>query len=380
MSNIGIDIRNIGKKRTGDEVVFFNLIKGLVSITTPNTYKLFTDITDKNILEKISQDLGIVGKNNFEIISLKTANRFTWNFWAFSKYICKNPVDIYLTQYIVPLFVPEEIKIATIIHDVSFKAYQQFIKYSDLFFLNLLIPRSLKRADKIIAVSKFTRDEILKYYKIPPEKVDWTHNAVADDFLAADVTPEKLEKVRKKYDLPEKYILYIGTLQPRKNIPTLIEAYANLKVKPSDMKLVIAGGKGHNFDPRINEMVKKYNLEDKVIFPGFVDEEDKAAVMKSAEIFCFPSFYEGFGIPILEAMSVGTPTIVSDIAPHREIAVDAALYFDPKNPEDLADKLKELINNDNIRQNLIQKGLERVKNFSWKNTAEKMLEIFGSMK
>ncbi|MFA6047679.1 MAG: glycosyltransferase family 1 protein [Parcubacteria group bacterium] len=378
MSNIGIDIRNIGKYRTGDEVVFFNLVKNLAVIDANNDYKLFTDIADAETLKSIKKSLEIENKSNFEIISLPAANKFTWNFWTLPRYLQKNEVDTYLTQYITPFFVPKRIKIITIIHDVSFKVYKQFIKFSDLFFLNILIPRSLKRADKIIAVSQFTRDEIIKLYKIDADKVEWIHNAVAGDFLSADLSEEKLKKVREKYKLPDKYILYLGTLQPRKNIPMLIEAFSVSKVEP--WKLVIAGGKSHNFDPKIDEMVEKYNLQDKVVFPGFIDEEDKAAVMKAANIFCFPSFYEGFGIPILEAMSVGTPVIASNIAPHKEIAEYAILYFDPESSQELADRINSLVGNDNLRRELIQKGLEQVKKFSWEKTARKMIGIFEGMK
>ena len=378
MSNIGIDIRNIGKKRTGDEVVFFNLVKNLADIDTTNTYKLFTDITDAETLDKIKKDLGIENKSNFETISLLTASKFTWNFWTLPRYLRKNPVNVYLTQYITPFFVPEEIKIVTIIHDVSFKVYRQFIRFSDLFFLDLLIPISFKRANKIIAVSQFTKDEIIKLYKINPEKVDWIHNAVADDFLEQDLPEERLAYVSRKYELPQNFILYLGTLQPRKNIPTLIEAFATSKAKP--LKLVIAGGKGHNFDPKIDEMMEKYNLQDKVIFPGFIDEEDKAAVMKAADIFCLPSFYEGFGIPILEAMSVGTPVVASDIPPHKEIAGYSALYFNPESPEELAKIINMLSNDESLRQDLIRKGLEQVKKFSWAITARRIWEIFEGMK
>ena len=381
---IGIDIRNIGKKRTGDEVVFFNLVKNLALIDDENNYQLFTDIGDKDMLDKIEKDLGIKEKNNFEIISLPTANKFTWNFWTLPRYLQRNHVDIYLTQYITPFFVPEEIKIATIVHDVSFKVYKQFIKKSDLFFLNTLIPMSLRRADKIIAVSRFTRDEIIRLYNIDADRVDWIHNAVADEYLSQDVTPEKLEQVKNKYKLPNEYILYLGTLQPRKNIPTLIEAFANLpKAKPlasQRLSLVIAGGKSHNFDPKIDEMVNKYNLKDKIVFTGFIDEEDKAAVMKLAKFFCFPSYYEGFGIPVLEAMSVGTPTIISTIPSHQEIAEYASLYFEPGSPEELTERINLLMNDDNLRRDLIQKGLEQVKKFSWAKTARKMMGIFEEMR
>lgn len=390
---IGIDIRNIGKQRTGDEVVFFNLVKNLQQLDKNNHYKLFTDIADHELLAKISTDLDIESGNNFEIVSLRSKNKFCWNFRFLPRYIKKNTVNIYLTQYIVPFFIPAKTKIITVVHDISFRVYKQFIKKSDLLFLRLLIPRSLRRADKIIAVSQFTRDEIIKYYKITPEKVEWMHNAVDDEFIkkAADLTPEDLTAVRKKYNLPLKFILYLGTLQPRKNIPNLIKAYADLVKKQNDdslqytsilkdIKLVIAGGRGHNFDSSIYDEIEKNNLQLDVIFPGYIAEEDKAALMKLARVFCTPSFYEGFGIPILEAMTAGTPVVASSIRPHMEIAGKAALFFDPQNTQELSDKLLDILTNDNLRQELIRKGFEQVGKFSWKDTAEKMLGIFESLK
>ncbi|HPN96323.1 MAG TPA: glycosyltransferase family 1 protein [Candidatus Moranbacteria bacterium] len=376
---IGIDIRLIGKKQTGSEGVFFNIVKELAKIDSHNKFKLFTDITDEKILEKIKKDLEIENKNNFEIVSLPTTNKFSWNFWTLQRYLRKNPVNVYLTQYITPFFVPQKIKIATIIHDISFNFFPQFIKKSDLFFLKILIPLTLRRADKVLAVSKFTRYEIGKYYNTDPDKMEWFHNAVSEDFLKADISLEKIKEVKEKYNLPDKFILYVGTLQPRKNIPVLIEAYNMAKDKLPDTKLVIAGGKGHNYDPRIDETVKKYNLEKDVFLPGFIDEEDKAAVMAGALIFSFPSLYEGFGIPILEAMSVGVPVIASGILPHREIAEEAVLFFDPENSEELSQKIILLSKDDNLREKLAKDGKRQVKNFSWDRSTQKVLAVLEKM-
>jgi len=373
---IGIDIRNIGKKRTGDEAVFFGLVKGLAKIDSQNKYFLFTDITNTAILRNIAVKLEIKNKDNFEIVSLKCPNRFVWNFWTLPNCLRKNPVDIYLTQYITPFFVPKKIKIATIVHDISFKVYSKFIKFSDLFFLKILIPLSFRRADKIIGVSKFTAEEIKKYYGVNADKVAWIHNAVSEDFLRQDITAEKILAVKKKYNLPDEYILYIGTLQPRKNIPVLLEAFAKIKFGIS-AKLVIAGGQGHNFDHSIDKTVSKLNLKNDVFFPGYIDEEDKAALLKSARIFCFPSLYEGFGIPILEAMTVGTPIIASDILPHRETAGENSIFFDPKNPQDLADKIQWLFDNPDLGLILAQKGQTQAKNFSWEKTSRDLFDIIA---
>lgn len=374
---IGIDIRNIGKQRTGDETVFFNLVKNLAEVDNKNEYHLFTDITDATILQYMGVKLGIENKPNFKIISLKSANKFIWNLWTLPRYLQKNPVDIYHTQYILPFFISRKIKLITLIHDVSFKIYPELIKWFDRFFLKILIPWSLKRADKILTVSEFTKKEIEKYYKVNAEKIAVVSNSGGED-LRAEITSEELNRVKEKYSLPEKFVLYLGTMQPRKNLPVLLKALAELK--DSGWQLVLAGKKDdYNQDPKIETAIREFSLEKEVIFTGFVEEEDKAALFKLARIFCSPALYEGFNIPLLEAMRAGTPAIISDISPHHEVAGDAALYFSPQNVEELKDKIIELEKNVDLREQLIQKGKTRVQLFSWKKTAEKTLGVYQKL-
>lgn len=377
---IGIDIRLIGKKQTGSEAVVFNLVKQLALIESPHSFKLFTEVVDKEILAKISADLGITEKKNFEIVSIKTRNRFSWNFWALPVYLRKNPVDVYHTQYITPFFVPRSIKIVTIVHDISFNFFPGFIKLSDLFFLKILIPMSLKRADKIIGVSKFTQQEIVRYYKIDSEKVEFVYNSIDNDFLKQDLTEEQLKKVREKYNLPEKFLLYLGTLQPRKNVSHLIDAFARISKKEENLKLVICGNRSaHNYDKRIDEQISVNDIAEKIVFPGFVDEEDKVAVYKLAHVFVFPSLYEGFGIPVLEAMSQGVPVLASDIPSLKEIAEKGALYFNTASLDDFSKKLYDISMNIDLRNELIRLGKERVGFFSWKTSAQKTLAIFENL-
>lgn len=386
---IGIDIRNIGKNRTGDEVVFFNLAKNLATIDAENDYFLFTDIKDKETLIEIAKRLGIQRKKNFQIISLpifgaKPLHKFIWNFWTLPIYLRNNPIDIYLTQYITPFFVSRKIKIVTIFHDISFNFFPQFIKFSDRFFLKMLIPLTLRRADKIVAVSKFTADEIIRFYKIDANRVAWVHNAVGDEFLteaAKKLSVEEAKKIRKEYQLPEKFILYLGTLQPRKNVPALIEAYAKLPEKTRmETKLVLAGGKGYNYDFRIDQLIKQYSLEKNVMFLGFIPDADKANVFKLAHVFCFPSFYEGFGIPILEAFAAKTPVIASGIPPHREIAELCAVFFNPTDADELSSKLQFLCADSGSRENLVRFGSVQVQKFSWNKTAGNILRIMLTLK
>ena len=390
---IGIDIRLIGKKRTGDEVVFFNLVKNLARIGTDHEFELLTDITDKKLLKEISENLGIVGKDNFKIVALTPTlsqgergkwkflhNRFAWNFWTLPRYLRKNPVDIYLTQYITPFFVPRSIKIATIVHDLSFNFFPQLIKFSDLLFLKTLIPFSLGRADKIIGVSQFTRDEIIKFYQLKPEKVDYIYNAIGEEFLNSNISQAEKEAVREKYQLPENFILYLGTLQPRKNIPQLVEAFNAIKAKLGDTKLVLCGNlEAHNADRQIEKTVKKYALEKEVVFPGFIDEQNKVVVFSLAQVFVFPSLYEGFGIPPLEAMSQNAAVLCSDIPSLREIAGDGAVFFDLRSLDDFSEKLYAISTDNELRSRLIRLGQERIGFFDWEKSANKILAIFEKM-
>lgn len=384
MLKIGIDIRNIGKNRTGDEVVFFNLAKNLAEIDEKNKYQLFTDIVDKKILDEIKKRLGIEKKENFEIVPLrvfgyKPLHKFIWNLWTLPNHLRKNPIDVYLTQYLTPFFVSRKIKIITIFHDISFNFFPQFIKFSDRFFLKMLVPLTLRRADKIIGVSKFTADEVGRYYRINPAKIAWVHNAVGDDFLAIakkGISEAEKKRLREKYTLPKNFILYLGTLQPRKNIPTLIEAYAKLPQEiRQDLKLVLAGSRGYNFDIEIDRFLERYSLGRDVSFLGYVPAEDKAGLFGISDIFCFPSFYEGFGIPILEAFSAKTPVIASNIPPHREIAELCAIFFNPNDSGELSQKIQFLHEDSKSKENIIRLGSIQVQKFSWRKTAERLLAI-----
>jgi glycosyltransferase involved in cell wall biosynthesis len=374
---IGIDIRNIGKQRTGDETVFLNLVKNLAEIDNKNEYQLFTDITDSAAIRHIEGKLGIENRNNFQIISLKAANKFIWNVWTLPNYLRKNPVDIYHTQYILPFRISKKIKLITLIHDISFNFYPSLIKWTDLFFLKILIPLSLKRADKILAVSEFTKKEIADYYSINPEKIVVVPNSGGEDSVV-EISQEELNAIREKYHLPGKFILYLGTMQPRKNLPVLLEAL--LKLKSTDWKLVLAGKRNaYNQDPKIDLFIRKFSLEKEVIFPGFISEEEKTALFKLARVFCFPSLYEGFGIPVLEAMRMGTPAVVSDIPSHHEVADTAVLFFSPQDADDLRVKIVKIDENADLREQLIQDSKAKAQIFSWKKTAEKTLEIYQKL-
>ncbi len=276
----------------------------------------------------------------------------------------------------------------THIHDVSFVAMSQIIKWRDLVFLKLLIPYSLRRADAVIAISEFTRDEIVKYYadKVPQiaQKLFVVPNAVGVEFVQV-ATDAQIAQVAAKYKLPAKYIFSLGTMQPRKNIPFLVRTFAQFAQKVDDVDLVLSGRRAHNFDEAIDEMVAGYgeDIAQRIHFTGFVEADDLPAVFAGAQVFAFTSLYEGFGLPLLEAMSQNVPTVANDIPVFREVAGgDGALFAPASSDGDLAqfaDNLYTGVMNDEVRKHLIARGHERVSAYSWKRSAQDLHRIFAQI-
>ena len=260
---IGIDIRAVGYQRTGDETYTLQLIKSLEKIDSENQYFLYTDVSSEKEVKKVKQLLSLTN-GNFRIISVSPSQKMFWTMYSLPKQAKKDKLDILHVQYITPLFLSKNIKLVTTIHDVSFTRFPEFINKKDLFLLRLFIKMSLKRADKIIAVSKFTRNEIIDVYKIDENKVAVIYNGgVAEEFKKS-ISNEDVLEFRKKYGIMKSYLLFLGTLQPRKNIPFLIDSFVGLKrkyknnQKIDNLTLVLRGSKnGHNYDSRIDEVLKK---------------------------------------------------------------------------------------------------------------------------
>ncbi|MEK7549674.1 MAG: glycosyltransferase family 1 protein [Patescibacteria group bacterium] len=380
MKIFAIDIRLIGKKRTGDEMVFFELTRALLKQDTENQYLLVTDTDDVAVLSVIYARLECIGQKNVEVVSLSGKNRFLWNLVSVPIFLLRRKVDVYHTQYILPFFVPRRTKVLTHVHDVSFRAYPELIGWKDRLFLSLLIPPSLRRADLILVPSQFTKDEIVRYYRIQPEKISVVSNAVSADFLESTRGAFDENALREKYHLPEKFFLSVGTQQPRKNLPFLIRSLALLQKRLPEAKFVIVGSRNaHHTDASIERVVAEEKLEESVIFSGYVDQKDLPALVSLAWVFVFPSLYEGFGIPLLEAMSQGVPVASSEAQALQEIGGEAALYFDPTNLASCEEKLYTLYTDSQQRERLISLGKERIKSFSWEKSAGVLRQLYENI-
>ena len=278
-------------------------------------------------------------------------------------------------------------KCVTIIHDIAFLTYPETVAKRTRQWLGKNLKIYCQRADVILTVSEFSRQEIHHYLGIPLEKIHVVYNGVDPKQYHPDYSEDRIQEVKAKYNIPGAYILYLGTLEPRKNIETLIRAYQRLLTAgPSRFgqnhsvfpKLVLAGKKGWLYDS-IFQLVKEFHLENQVIFTGYVDESDAAPLLCGARMFVFPSLYEGFGIPPLEAMACGTPVIVSDCASLPEVVGDAGLLVPPTDIEKLAESMNRLLKDDQLHTALREAGLKRAGQFTWKASAKKLVQIYRMM-
>lgn len=309
---IAIDIRKIGKNSTGSEAVFYYLVKGLASQEKSKKYQ-FLLLTDDQPA-KIREILKPLPKN-FKTYRVTPTSKLLWTLYSLPKFLKKNSVDIYETEYIVPFFLTKSIKILTIIHDISFKINPNWITKKDGLILNRFIPLSIKRADAIMAVSNFTKDEIVREYHCPEEKISVAYPAVDSryfHFLSQKKAKHEVKEILGG-DFP--FLFHVSSLQPRKNVPLIISAFGKAKKKFKKnspwkkLKLVIVGDKkAHNFDEKIEaeivRQVRTGNVElGDILITGYQPLEKLPILYQAAEIFIFPSAYEGFGIPLVESMA-----------------------------------------------------------------------------
>jgi len=256
------------------------------------------------------------------------------------------------------------------IHDVSYLKYPDEFLSQDLYKLTSWTADALENAKAVIAVSKTTKKDVVSSYDIDPNRIRVIYNG-----FQRHKTLPKEQSVFEEYGIsPKNYVLYVGTLQPRKNIPTLLEAFSKFHQQYPTMKLVLVGKKGWLFQD-IFDTIERLKLTEYVVAPGYVDDTSLATLYSQSFCYVLPSLYEGFGIPILEAMNYQTPVISSHSSSLPEIGGDACLYFDPTDFRDLLEKLTTLKEEPSLRKTLISSGNVRVKSFSWDQCARETLDL-----
>jgi len=366
---IGIDGNEANvKNRVGVGQYAFNLITQLNKIDKNNQYIIYLKNRPLFDLPKPSKDwqYRVFGPS-------KLWTRFALPIHLFTE---KARLNLFFSPtHYSPLFCP--CPTIPTIHDLGYLESKNQFTRKDLYQLINWTKESLKKASQIITVSEFSKSEILKFYKIDPKKITVAYNGT-------DNPPKISQKIQHQilssYHLESKnYYLYLGTLKPNKNIPFLIESFAKYRRSNIDdltSRLVIAGKKGWLFE-EIFDTVKKEGIEDKVIFTDFVSDSQKWTLYQHAKALVLPSLYEGFGIPVIEAMKTNTPVIASNIVPLKEVITDNGFYFNPTKQKDLVNQLIKL---DSLKPSEIKKITDKAKKradlFTWTNTAKSVLQVF----
>ena len=362
---IGIDAKRIFLNKTGLGSYGRNLLQGLNSIENDNQYLLYTTKKSEIFSTKVLN-------TQFETKVCKSFSKNLWRTALITKDLQKDNIELFHgVSNELPLFIDKSIKTIVDIHDLLFLRFPKFYSSFDRKTFEIKTKSACKRADKIIATSEATKADIVKFYSVKPDKIEVVYQACDKSFFVEHTIKEK-ELVTEKYDLPKEYILCVGTIQERKNQKQILEA---LKICKHKIPLVLVGG-GKQYKEEVIAFAKENSLE-LCIPKQFVSNEDLPAVYQMASIFVFPGFYEGFGIPVLEAMASKTQVITSINTSMGEIATDTKNLINPLSPEDIAERIDIFLKDKNPQ--LIEENYERALSFSNKRFAENVLEIYKNL-
>jgi glycosyltransferase involved in cell wall biosynthesis len=369
---IGIDYTSAAAQGAGIGRYTRELMRALLALPSDNSYSFFYASRNR------------VDKSNFQpptsnLRRLPIHDKWLMRVWQRLQIpipveLIVGKVDLFHSpDFTLPPTLPGVPTLLTV-HDLSFVRDPESAWPSLRDFLNKAVPRSVKRATHVLADSVATKDDLIELFGTPAEKITVLHSGVAARFVPIRDQAE-IDRVCAKYQLPRPFILSVGTLQPRKNYGRLIEAFAQLVAGRNAWHLVIIGGKGWMYDT-IFEQVKRSGLEGRVHFPGFVDEADLPALYSAADLFAYVSLYEGFGLPLLEAMACGTPVIGSNTSSLPEVIGEVGLQVDPRNVNDITNALQRMLVQAELRTRSIELGMERAKLFTWEKAARELLAIY----
>lgn len=388
---IGFDAsRAFGEERTGTENYSYQLLKALSKVDRRNIYRIYTR---PGVLA--SQGVALKGwPENFQFKSINWPRLWTQGGLALECLL--NPPDVlFIPAHTLPVIRRPNLKTVVTIHDLGVEYLPQYHQFPQKYYLNWSTAYAVKNATGIIAVSESTKQDLIIKLHCDIEVIRVIYEGVQPlkfetriSTLPTGREESETEKILKKHNIAKPYILSVGTIQPRKNLVRLIEAFSRLVKQlnsesanktsqlinqlTNQLQLILVGKPGWLYE-KIYAAPKKFGVENRVKFLNFVSDEDLSILYKEASVFCLPSLYEGFGLPVLEAMSYGIPVVISNTSSLPEVVGDAGILVDPHNVAEIAGGLQKIITDEVLRNDLIKKGKERVKLFTWEKTAKKTL-------
>ncbi|MGA1049977.1 MAG: glycosyltransferase family 4 protein [Minisyncoccia bacterium] len=357
------------EREDGNQTYILNLFRAIKNIDTENEYIFYYNKPSSKIVES----------SNFQHKVHQA--KFMWTQRVFPFLLTQDKPDVlFMPIQMLPFLKSRKQKAVVTIHDLAFLLYPETFPAKDAFLHKLYVREAITKADHLIAITEATKQDIIKFYKINPDKITVVYHGVDKNrFRLIQEGEESLvADVKSKYNITKSYILYIGNVQPRKNIQGLIKAYQKLrKTTDHNYQLVIAGAKAWLVEDVMKEIGDDYR--DDIIFTGRFEDIELAPLLWGSDLFVLPSFYEGFGLPILEAMACGVPTVVSNTPSLVEVGGSASMSFDPHSIDDMAKVLDNIISNPNLRQEMRDNGLKRVAEFSWDRCAQETINVIKAI-
>src|SRR5947209_16081566 len=366
--HIAIDAHSVGAQLGGNESYATNLIEALAEIDKTNSYTLY--VTKQTAVDRFANRWP-----NFKVKRTLPHTPLVRIPLTLSKELRRHPVDVLHVQYTAPPFAP--CPVVTTIHDLAFEHLPQTFNRRSWMQLRLTVRRTARRAAHVIAPSEFTRRDLIETYRLDPARVSAIPLAAAEHFRPVEEALE-IERVRRLYGIRGEYVLAVGSIQPRKNLARLVRAYSGLRRERGRSnlpQLVLVGKRAWLYGETLRA-VEEEGLGDSVVLTGYVSEGDLPALYTGALCFAYPSYFEGFGLPPLEAMSCGAPVLTGNLTSLPEVVGDAGLAADPFDTGALARALARLIDDDALRAELRARGLKRARSFDWRNTARMTLQVY----
>lgn len=377
LMKIGFDARCLEEENiSGVGEYALELLKNILEIDSSNQYIIFSN----SWRQKNKRHFSWLNEYpNAELKRFSYPNKIlNFCFWYFNWPKIDKIVggaDIFFAPNINFLSVSDGCRLVTTFHDLSFERYSLFFPLKTRLWHKFFVsPRKIARtSEKLIAVSESTKKDLEEIYRVENEDIEAIPHGISQDFRVMDKNNQKLLAIQKKYGLPKKFILYLGNIEPRKNISSIIASCKYIiskNPKLSEYKLALAG----NISPFCEDLIEKEDIKT----CGYIEREDRPYVYNLASLFVYPSFFEGFGLPVLEAMACGTPVITSNNSSIPEVAGDAAILIDPNRPSEIAETMRAVLLDENLYNILKERGIAQAKKFSWEKCAKKTLTIINT--
>jgi len=383
---IGIDAsRAFVKQRTGIEEYSYQVIKHLMDKLEGHQVVLYINITNYETLQKYKNTKELKLPDSWKIKVIKFP--YLWTQVGLSLEMLFHPVDVlFVPSHVVPIIHPKNTIVT--VHGLEYEIFPEGYSFWARFYMRWSIKLSCRWAKKIIAVSQNSKRDLMRLYKVPEDKIEVIYEGTTH-VIASEAKQSRLSEINSEIatssskiqtprnDTKEPYLLFIGRLERRKNIEGIISAFDAFKDKyKTQHKLVLSGNYGYG-EEGIKNRLERSRYKDYIIETGFAGEKEKWQLLKNADVFLFPTFYEGFGLPILEAQSVGVPVVASNNSSLSEIGENSVVYCDPQNPESIAEAAYSLISNSELRNDIIKKGYENITRFSWGECASSVSSLLA---